>query len=679
MLPAVVGSQLDESLTIPALSEVHAMGKVKSQSKNCSEERPPAVGVVECVDSLPESYGVLMARTVVSPKDGEVPIRLMNLNEEPVTIDVGKTVGLLAPAVGATDVCDYGGSEATQSSEDLDVSFPDHMSSLLDKCHGDLSPLEYQKLSSFLKSYVGIFASPDGKLGRTNLIEHEIETGDSAPIKQRAWRLPFAKRQVAENEVKRMLAEDIIEPAHGPWASPIVLVTKKDGSVRFCVDYRKLNDATRKDAYPLPRITECLDTLAGSKWFCCLHLASGYWQVPMAEKDKPKTAFTVGGGLYQFRVLRFGLCNAPATFERLMELVLSGLQWKQCLVYLNDIIVFGDSFDATLTNLASVFSRLQSAGLTLKPKKCFLFQRSVKFLGHIVSEQGVSCDPDKISAVQNCERPTNKTEARHFLGLASYYRRFIPHFATIAAPLHALTSTHTKFSWSDECEEAFNQLKTLLTTAPVLSFPNPDEGEFILDTDASNVGLGAVLSQLQQGRETVIAYASRSLSATERKYCTTNKELLAVRYFVEYFKPYLYGRKFRLRTDHASLQWLKNFKEVDGMLARWLSVLDTYDFQLIHRRGVDHSNADALSRPPLVKCPRTDCPDCQMIPRTSVQSSLLAPAASDIEMTRNLPKPEDLTKLVDSWSLEQIKDLQGKDPSIAQIICWKQNGPDKPS
>ena len=449
----------------------------------------------------------------------------MNLNDESVTIDKGCTVALLVPAAGVIDV---GIDKVINSSEGSEESLAEHIQPLLDECKKEIGLLESLKLSSFLKNYTDVFSSPNGKLGVTHKAEHTIDTGDAIPIKQRAWRMPFARREVAEKEVERMLEQGVLEPSTSPWASPIVLVTKKDGSVRFCVDYRKINSCTRKDAYPLPRVSECLDTLAGAKWFSTLDLTSGYWQVPITEQDKHKTAFTVGGGLYQFKVLPFGLCNAPATFERLMEMVLNGLQWKQCLVYLDDIILFGSSFDTALENLSTVFDRLRTAGLTLKPKKCFLFRKSVKFLGHVVSENGVSCDPDKIKAVRNCRAPVNKTEVRQFLGLGSYYRRFIADFATIAAPLHALTRKNAQFIWDENCQLSFATLKSLLTSAPVLSYPDPNEGEFILDTDASGYAISGLLSQMQQGQEKVIAYGSKSLSSTERRYCTTNRELLAV-------------------------------------------------------------------------------------------------------------------------------------------------------
>ena len=426
------------------------------------------------------------------------------------------------------------------------------------------------------------------------MVKHEIDTGDAAPIKQPCRRLPLAQRPLVEAELDKMLQADVVEASTSPWASPLVLVTKKDGSVRFCVDLRAVNAVTKKDAYPLPRIDETLDTLSGAQWFCCLDLQSGFWQVEMSEKDKEKTAFTTHKGLYQFKVMGFGLTNAPATFERLMELVLKGLQFHKCLVYLDDVNVFGSTFEETLNNLEAVLQRFRAAGLKLKPQKCELFQKSVSFLGHVVTPEGVHCDPKKIQAVRDWPVPQNVTEVRSFLGLASYYRRFIPSFAEIASALTALTGAGVKFQWTKACQDSFDQLKELLVSSPVLAYPK-EEGQFVLDTDASDTGIGAVLSQMQDGVERVIAYASKTLSKTQRKYCTTKKELLAVVTFVQHFRHYLYGQKFRIRTDHASLVWLRNFKDAEGMLARWISKLETYDYKLEHRSGVKHTNADALS------------------------------------------------------------------------------------
>ena len=300
-----------------------------------------------------------------------------------------------------------------------------------------------------------------------------------------------------------MSEQGIIEPSRSPWASPVVLEKKKDGSTRFCVDYRKLNAVTKKDSYPLPRFDTSLHSFFGSTWFSTLDLKSGYWQVEMEEADKEKTAFTTGEGLWQFVVMPFGLSNASATFERLMEQVLVGLPWSVCLVYLDDIIVHARSFEEELDRLRAIFDRLQETNLKLNPKKCYLFQIKVSYLGYRIGRNGIMTDPNKIEAIHSWPVPRNIAEVRRFLGLCSYYRRFAKSFADKAQPLNRHLTKGTPFGWTDECQSSWETLKQCLTSTPVLSYPCPN-GDFILDTDASNVGIGAVLSQTQDGEERVI-------------------------------------------------------------------------------------------------------------------------------------------------------------------------------
>jgi len=298
-----------------------------------------------------------------------------------------------------------------------------------------------------------------------------------------------------------------------------------------------VNAVTRKDAYPLLRVDDTLDT-AGAKWFSTLDLISGYWQVEMSPDDQEKTAFCTTDGLFEFKVMPFGLCNAPATFQRLMDMVLAGLLWKSCLVYLDDVIIIGKTFTEHLQHLRAVFERFREAGLKLKPKKCQFCAQQVGFLGHIVSADGVRTDPAKTEKVAQWPIPTSRREVQQFLGLANYYRRFVKDFASIAKPLHRLTEKTAKFDWTDECLAAFKELRNKLTTAPVLAFPDYNR-PFLLDTDASNFGIGAVLSQLQDdGTERVIAYASRVLTKPERRYCVTRRELLAVVTVMQHFRPY---------------------------------------------------------------------------------------------------------------------------------------------
>ena len=407
-------------------------------------------------------------------------------------------------------------------------------------------------------------------------------------------------RQIVEEEIQKMLDKGVIEPGGGPWASPIVLVKKKSGEWRFCIDYRKLNEVTKKDAYPLPRIDDTLDMLSGAKYFSTLDLASGYWQVAMDESDREKTAVCTHQGLYQFKRMPFGLCNAPSTFERLMDVVLKGLVGLRCLVYLDDVIVFGECCD----RLEEVLQRLEGAGLKIKGSKCQLFQPEVEYLGHVVSAEGVARDPKKVEAVQCWPTPRCVKDIRSFLGLCSYYRNFIKGFSQVAAPMNQLLEKETEFVWAEECEVAFEHLKQALTSAPILGYPRPG-GQLVVDTDASDVGLGAVLSQVQDGEERVLCYASRSLLRPEKNYCVTRRELLAVLFAVRKFKAYL-GGEVRLRTDHHALMWLLNFKEPEGQVARWLEELGAYNLRIEHRPGKKHGNADALSRQECKQCGRLE-------------------------------------------------------------------------
>eukprot|EP00063_Salmo_salar_P030992 XP_014005827.1 PREDICTED: uncharacterized protein LOC106574453 [Salmo salar] len=500
----------------------------------------------------------------------------------------------------------------------------------LKNCQG-LDDRQQRQLKQLLLDFKDSFAWGEDEVGQTHLVQHEIDTGDARPIKIRPRRIPLARREAADTAIVDMLRADFIEPSDSPWSAPVVMVPKKGGKLRFCVDYRGLNSVTTKDSYPLPRIDESLDHVRGSSWFSSLDLRSGYWQVPLSPGAREKTAFSTDRGHWQFKVLCFGLCNAPATFERLMDRVLAGVPRDECVVYLDDILVHGTSFEGALGALRRVLERISGAGLKLHPGNCHFMQREVAFLGHQLGGEGISTMPDKVEAVRGWPVPGGKKEVKSFLGLASYYRRFVKGFAGVATPLNHLLKEDTVFQWTEEHQRAFEALKRALMEAPVLASPDPNR-PFILDTDASNEGLGAVLAQRGPDGEHVVAYYSRTFDKAEKRYCVTRRELLAVVAAVRHFKYYLGGLPFVVRTDHSALQWLLSFKEPEGQIARWLEELQPYDFQVEHRAGLRHSNADALSRRP---CAEDGCGYC----------------AKRVERERELCREEGVTATVSQLSV----------------------------
>jgi hypothetical protein len=466
---------------------------------------------------------------------------------------------------------------------------------------GPLNEEEKDQAKQLMNEYEEIFAnniSEEGQttsLTQTSLVEHIIPTGDVMPIRQKAYRMPPDAQEFVKKEIEAMKSKGIIQESSSPWASPIVLVPKNNGKLRMCIDYRKLNKATKKDSYPLPVIDEVLAMLGKAKWFSSIDLASGYWQIKVKEEDREKTAFITKYGIYEFTVMPFGLCNAPATFQRLMDKVLRPYIGRIALVYLDDIVVFSDTFEQHLKDLATIFETLKQAELKLNREKCHFFLQSIKFLGHVISKDGVQPDEDKIIKVKNFPEPKNLRQLRGFLGLASYYRKFIKNFSKIAKPLNQLLKKEERYEWKDAQQEAFETLKECLVTAPILQYPDFDK-TFYLYTDASGSGLGAVLSQFDdEGKEHVIAYASRSLTKPEMNYTTTEQECLAVVWAIKHFYQYYGTRPFVLITDHSALKWLKT-TELKGRRARWIMDLESFNFEIKHRAGRKHNNADSLSR-----------------------------------------------------------------------------------
>ncbi|UYV79737.1 hypothetical protein LAZ67_18000530 [Cordylochernes scorpioides] len=456
----------------------------------------------------------------------------------------------------------------------------------------NLSPKEQKELKQVLERYGDLFSS---RLGRTNLAKHRIDTEDAKPIKHKPYRVSAKERDIIKEQIDEMLTEGIIRPSSSPWSFPVILVKKRDGKYRFCVDYRKLNNVTVKDVYPIPRIDEVMDTLQGSTHFSAIDLRSGYWQVEVEERDKEKTAFTTAHGLYEFNVMPFGLCNAPATFERNMENMLGNLRWQICLCYLDDVIIYSPDFPTHLKRLEAVFRCFRESNLRLNDKKCRFAFEELEILGYITSKHGIKPAEHNIKAVRNFPRPKKVKEVQSFLGMCSYYRKFIKDFSKIADPLTNLIKKSVSFTWTERQEEAFQTLKTALLSPPILGHFNPNAPTYV-HTDASNIGIGATLVQDIGGEEKVISYLSRTLSKAEQNYSTTEKECLAVVWSMSKLRPYLYGRHFKIVTDHHALCWLKNLKDPTGRLARWALKIQEYDFDIIHKSGKKHLDADGLSR-----------------------------------------------------------------------------------
>ena len=463
-----------------------------------------------------------------------------------------------------------------------------------------LNDEEKQSIIKICKEFEDVFFKEGTDLTFTNKIKHSIRLTDESPIYSKSYRYPYIHKEEVRSQIHKMLEQNIIRPSYSPWSSPIWIVPKKiDASGkqkwRLVIDYRKLNEKTVDDKYPIPNITEILDKLGKCTYFSTLDLASGFHQIEMDPDDVEKTAFSVEGGHYEFIRMPFGLKNAPSTFQRVMDNVLRDLQGKVCLVYLDDIIIFSTSLQEHIHNLKLVFQKLRDANFKVQLDKSEFLHKEVAFLGHIITSEGVKPNPDKIKAIKSYPIPQTKTEIKSFLGLLGYYRKFIKDFAKLTKPFTECLKKDKSVILTEKYKQTFEICKDLLTNDPILQYPDFNK-PFILTTDASNFAIGAVLSQGTIGSDKPICYASRTLSQTEINYSTIEKELLAIVWATKYFRPYLYGRQFKLVTDHKPLIWLMNLKDPNTKLNRWRLRLEEFNYEIIYKKGTQNTNADALSR-----------------------------------------------------------------------------------
>lgn len=569
-----------------------------------------STAVTESVD-IP-SCGLTVCPRVVSldspGKTTRVPVRICNMSAQAIRIPPRSSLCLLnevqvvdswQPEPSKPSVA--GESTRCKSLEDMGVKINTN----------SLTPDQLQRAREVIGNWDHIFSKSSTDLGKTDLVQHHIRLTDDVPFKQPFRRIPPAMFEEVRQHLNDMLESGAIRKSKSPYCSNVVLIRKKDGCLRLCIDMRQLNAKTVKDAYSLPRINDTLDTLIGAKYFSKLDLHSGFWQVEIAEEDKHKTAFSLGPlGFWECNRMAFGLTNAPSTFQRLMETCMGELNLRECLIFLDDILIFSDTFDEHLKRLQGVFERIEKHGLKLKPSKCEFFKTKVSYLGHVVSEIGIQTDPEKISALTTWPAPTNIKTLRSWLGFTGYYRRFIKDYAKIVKPLNDLLIGHptdkkakrkrkqVPWTWDLLQQQAFETIREKLISPPILAYADFKK-PFILTTDASTDGLGSVLYQEQDGKERVIAYASRGLRPSERNYPAHKLEFLCLKWAVtDKFHDYLYGNTFEVRTDNNPLTYVTKSAKLDATGHRWLASLSSYNFKLIYRSGKSNSDADGLSRRP---------------------------------------------------------------------------------
>lgn len=462
--------------------------------------------------------------------------------------------------------------------------------------YNNLTLSHKHEINSMIKKFENISTEKVG-LGRTNMISHRIDTGLHPPIKQRYIPLSPMRQMALEKELDRMLELKVVSPSQSPWNSPVVMVQKPNGDTRLCLDSRAINRISRSDAYPLPYVSQILDKLRDAKYLSSIDLSSAYWQIPFdSEESSEKTAFTVPRrGLFQFNVMCFGLVGASATMQRVMDKLFGPEFDNKVFCFQDDIIIISSSFHEHISLLNRVYEKLKLANFTINMKKSLFCRNELKYLGYVVDKHGLHTDPSKINCILNYPTPTSPKEIKRFLGMCSWYRRFINNFSNISRPLNKLTSKKIKFEWSQEAEESFNQLKTALVSAPILKCPDFTL-PFTIHTDASAYAIGSMLTQNHNGIEHPIAYCSRTLNKNEINYSTTERELLAIIYSLEQFRGYVEGQKCKIVTDHASLLWFYKLKNPTGRLSRWSMRLSQFDFEIEHRKGKENVIPDSLSR-----------------------------------------------------------------------------------
>ena len=665
------------------------------------------------VEALPDAQlpgGVIVTPTVSQLSDGVYQVQMVNGSSSDVWLKPKTVIGVMDNVeiedqnpvtiqVGVNEI-QVAFAEVQQPTSSVERKIVDQV----DLTH--LSPEERHGVYELLSQYQGVFAMDDDDLGLTTTVKHSIPTTDDIPVKVPYRRIPPSQLDEVKEHIRQMCRQGVVRESKSNYASPMVLARKKSGKLRLCIDYRLLNLKTRKDAYPLPRIDESFDSLAGARYFSTIDLQSAYNQVEIEEADRHKTAFTSPLGLLEFNRMSFGLCSAPATFQRLMQTVLREELFSSVLVFLDDVIVYSASLESHLSDLGTVLKKLQAHGLKVQPAKCHFLKEEVHYLGHVLSAEGVATNPESVTAVVDWPVPQNACDLRSFLGTAGFYRRYIKDFSKRAAPLHRLVNTDPnkgsrrgrkksrvqppvgEWQWTAECQESFDDLKHALTTAPILGYADFSL-PFQLEVDASFKGLGAVLSQVQGGRVRVIAYASRGLRGAERNrasYSSMKLELLGLKWAVtEKFRDYLVGAHFTVYTDNNPLSHVMSSAKLGAIEQNWVSQLARFQFNIVYKSGQENRNADGLSRRPQSSAVEGCCvmQEDEVAEVFGVTALPVELVHSAIEVVVNAVQadPTPLHGVIDppiptlpSLSRESLADRQWEDPVIKRVWHYQELG-----
>ncbi|XP_055874586.1 uncharacterized protein LOC129924395 [Biomphalaria glabrata] len=460
------------------------------------------------------------------------------------------------------------------------------------KINKELNDSQHNNIVQVIKQFQEIITDIPGK---AKVKEFRIEVTSDKPINLKPYTVPIHMRENLDKEIENMLKFDIIEESESPYASPVVLIKKKDSSLRLCVDYRRLNAITRFDAEVIPDPEDLFVQVHKAKYFTKVDLTKGFWQLPIEESSRKYTAFKVPNGHFQFKYVPFGLANSPSFFNRTIRNVLQGL--SNVIFYFDDILIYNDDWESHLMSVQQVMTRLRDYGLTVKPEKLELGFFKITFLGHVVGGGKMEPDPKNLERIMGLRPPTNKKEVRSILGIASYYSKFIPSFADIVFPLTQLLrkGTPTRVTWSPECDLALKKIQSCLSSSPILILPNPNK-PFIIQTDASDKGIACCLLQQVDGILHPIKYLSRKLLPRERHYAIIERECLAIVWSVQRLDRYLCGTKFTIQCDHRPLSYLKSCKFQNNRICRWSLMLQNFNFDIVHIEGRNNFLADTLSR-----------------------------------------------------------------------------------